>query len=410
VIGGDLLSIDKTTLSISLIKKNSENEEPRENDFRDSCRDEINELISFPLSQSDISLSLSGGFDSRLLFSFLLKNKIGGWDAHTFGDSRHPDAVIAERLCRDFNIPHTQISLPSPAPEEFIKEFGEYTAQTVMDNSPLSYLQLRNYKGLDGSGKVIIDGGFGEIWRREFFNRLLFLGSKSILKRDSERILPHLALFRGDIFSEEINVKMEKGNKIQLERLFDELPDPERVGKENWIDLFASRTRMRNYYSHEQTRLDLTAISYMPLAQMSLLKGLLSLKLKDRKNGKLFKSILTGNEPALTKYPLVKGNTCQPFGRSTLEARIINRLRNKFGKRTVDEPAVRELFDSIAPYLYDLASSQKVRECGLYDNRKLLLLISNCRKNSGTDESIKELCWWLSFELFRDRISRMMVK
>lgn len=197
---------------------------------------------------------------------------------------------------------------------------------------------------------------------------------------------------------------MNRGAEKQLEAIFRELPKPANLGAENWIDLFALKTRIRNYYSHEQSRLDEIGASYMPFLQPSILDNLLSMKVKHRKNGKLFKLIIKENENKLAGYHLVKGETLQPFGRSTFHARIkgiVNRIAA--GNSSTDEKTLT-LFKKLLPLISDLVFSKIVSECGFYDQKKIRLSVENLHKGKNELSSIRELDWWLSFELFRQEI------
>ncbi len=368
----------------------------------------LEELIRFPLEKNELSLSFSGGLDSRVIFSSLLNNKKRNWDTHTFGHSGNLDREIAEKICSDFSISNNQINLDIPTPDLFLEELSQYTAVSVVNNSASSFSHLRNYKAIEGEGKIIIDGGFGEIWRREFFNRLLFLGSKHIVNSDAELLANYLRLHRADVFSEEINSLMEKGIVEQLKEILELLPDPRKIGKENWIDLFAVNTRIKNYYSHEQTRLDQIVPSFMPFLQPSLIQNLIALPVKNRKDGKLFRSLIMKNEMRLQKYPLVKGKYVQPFGRGTFASRIMNGFRKKMnGNAAVDEEKNR-LILSVAPFIADRINSQDVNECGFYDKKKLNALLTGI-KSGKNQKSFDELDWWLSFELFRTQISQRII-
>lgn len=404
VIGGESIKIDRNTKKI-FFTKNKLSTSTQHLDYQPSSfDDQLSELISFPLAESEISLSFSGGLDSRLLFSYLLDNKKGNWDAHTFGEENHPDAVIAKRICNDFGISHRQIEIPQPSPERFILELKEYVGQTIVNNCASSFLQLRNYNGLDSESQIVIDGGFGEIWRREFFNRFLLLGSKFILNKDIEKIIPHMSLHRADIFSEEVKRVMIEGNKKQLEIIFSELPSPDKIGLENWVDLFASKTRITNYYSHEQSRLDLIITSYMPFLQPSILNGLFATPVNQRKNGKLFRTLLKNNAENLAKYPLVKGQMEVPFWMNTLQSRVWNLIRKKILRKSANMERRRKLFMEMTPLILDIFNSKSVKECDFYNHKRISRLIENLNKRNYEARILNELDWWLSFELFRQQI------
>lgn len=406
VTGGESIKIDRKTKKIFLTKNkfstSAQHLDYQPNEFNDR----LSELISFPLASNEISLSFSGGMDSRLLFSYLLGNEKRNWDAHTFGDENHPDAVIAKRICNDFGIPHRQIEIPQPSPDRFILELKDYVGQTVVNNCASSFLQLRNYYGLECENQIVIDGGFGEIWRREFFNRFLLLGSKFILKRDFEKIIPHISLHRAEIFSEEVKRIMVEGNKKQLEIIFSELPSPDKIGLENWIDLFAAKTRITNYYSHEQSRLDLIVTSYMPFLQPSMLDKLFTTPVNQRKNGKLFRTLIKNNAENLSKYPLVKGQMVVPFWMNTLQSRGWNLIRKKILRKSADMERRRKLFIEMTPLILDIFNSKSARECNFYDQKKITTLIENLNKRNYEERILNDLDWWLSFELFRQQIEK----
>ena len=401
---GQTLRIDRNTKKIITTENKfipySEHSDNQSNKFDE----QLSELISVPSAENGISLSFSGGLDSRLLFSYLLANKEQYWDTHTFGEEGHPDAIIAKRICDHFDIPHRQIEVPRPTADQFIVELREYVGQTVVNNCASSFLQLRNYNGLELKGPTVIDGGFGEIWRREFFNRFLILGSKSILKRDTMKLIPHLNLHRADIFSAETNLKMLEGNKKQLEIIFSELPSPDAIGIENWIDLFAAKTRITNYYSHEQSRLDSMLTSYMPYLQPSLLDKLFTVPLDQRKNGKLFKALIKSNEKTLAKYPLVKGTMMVPFWMNTLQTRGWSLIRKKIFEKSVITESRRKFFLDLTPLILDMINSKTVRECNFYDSKKIARLAAELNKRNYSDHILNEMDWWLSFELFRQQI------
>lgn len=404
VSGGRTLRIDRNTKKIITAENkflpSAQHSANQSNRFDEHLR----ELISLSNSEKGKSLSFSGGLDSRLLFSYLLGEKKQYWDAHTFGEGGHPDAIIAKRICDHFGILHRQIEVPWPTADQFIIELREYVGQTVVNNCASSFFQLRNYNRLELEGPTVLDGGFGEIWRREFFNRFLILGSKSILKRDTMKLIPHLGLHRADIFSDEVNLMMLEGNKKQLEIIFSELPYTDAIGIENWIDLFATKTRITNYYSHEQSRLDSMLTSYMPFLQPSLIDKLFTVPLDQRKNGKLFRTLIKSNEKTLAKYPLVKGSMMVPFWMNTLQTRGWSLIRKKIFEKSVISESRRKLFFDLTPLILDIINSKSVRECNFYDSKKIAKLAAELNKRNYSDHILNELDWWLSFELFRQQI------
>ena len=134
--------------------------------------------------------------------------------------------------------------------------------------------------------------------------------------------LAFLRYHRVDIFTEEALKEMEKGIVDQFEELFSEMPDANQIGFEKWIDLFSIRSRLTNYYSPEQARVDHLVVSFMPLVQKDILNLLFGINDSDKRNGKLFKQLIRQNSDQLTKQPLVKGNITHPFNSSSIGARL----------------------------------------------------------------------------------------
>lgn len=367
----------------------------------------LNEHITFPSTTNQkISLSLSGGMDSRLILSYLLNSCGGKWYSHTFGDYHHPDSIVAQRITSDIGIEHEKINIELPTADIFLSEVTEYVSLTNVNNAVSGYLQLRNYKNLIGRNEVIVDGGFGEIWRREFFNRLFIRGRKELLERNIEGMIPYLQVHHANIFTEEIQKTFLAGCKEQLEDIISTLPKAESIGVENWIDLFAIKTRLLNYYSSAQIHLDSWVFSYMPFSQPSILKNLFNIPLAQRKNGKMFREIIKQNFKPLVKYPLAKGQFTHPFFLNTIQSRIWNIAYKKLKLKMYNDRSTANLLNTLFPYIQDTITSSSVKECSYYDYSKLLRLSNSLTKRTATDFDLYELNWWLAFELFRQGISK----
>ena len=350
------------------------------------------------LGDKKISLSLSGGLDSRLLLSYLISKNPALWEAHTFGDPNHPDSKIASDLLKAVNLENRIINEILPSEVQTIEILKSYSVRSIVTNPISSILNLRFYNLIRDENKIIIDGGFGEIWRREFANKLLLLGNKALLDNDSKKIFRLLEHSKPNIFSEDIFDEMQRGTITQIDNLFKELPDLKSISLGRWVDLFSLKTRLANYYAPEQARVDDHVISFMPFVQKDLLKILFSLSNDDKKNGKLFKELIKQNSSQLTKIPLVKGSMTHPFNLSSLNARLYSRIKNKIGRYyKSDKPG--ELFYLVKEFVLDLLHSSQVQNCEIYERKKIELLGNGFKFNS-------ELDWFLSFEFFRQGISK----
>ena len=350
-----------------------------------------------------ISLSLSGGLDSRFLLSYLAIKNSNLWETHTFGDPNHPDSKIASELLSGLKLKHETIDDELPLKDKLIELIKSYAFQSIVTNPISSILNLRFYDRLAGQNKIIIDGGFGEIWRREFANRLLLIGRKALLNKDSKAVAGFLRYNRADIFSDEVLVEMEKGMIEQLNNLFEEMPEANQITPSKWIDLFSIRSRLTNYYAPEQARIDQYVLSFMPLVQKDMLKLLFGFNNADKKNGKLFKELIRQNSIQLTKHLLVKGSIVHPFNSSSLSARLHSRIKNLFSINYQSKQP-DELFNSLKEFINDLIRSSVVRNCDLYDQRKVERIANDFSRNEMGFNF--EMDWFLSFELFRQGISK----
>ena len=361
----------------------------------------LEKLLSF--GDKRISLSLSGGLDSRLLLSYLIKKNPELWETHTFGDPQHPDSKIATALLKAVQLENKIINDVLPSKVEAIELLKNYAVQSAVTNPVSSILNLRFYNIIREENIIIIDGGFGEIWRREFANKLLLLGKKALSENDSKKIFTLLRHTKADIFSKDALEDMQKGTITQIDNLFKELPDLKSISIGRWVDLFSIKTRLANYYAPEQARVDDYVISFMPFVQRDLLKMFFSLSDNDKKNGKLFKELIKQNSSQLTGIQLVKGSITHPFNLSSLNARLYSRIKNRMG-RYFKSNQLAELFYSVKEIILDLLHSSQVQNCELYDHKKIYRIAKEFSLNGSTFNS--ELDWFLSFELFRQGISK----
>lgn len=361
----------------------------------------LKRLLSF--EDKKVSLSLSGGLDSRLLLSYLLNKNSELWETHTFGDPNHPDSKFATELLKSVNLENIIVNEVLPSKEKAIELLKNYAMQSIVTSKVSSILNLRFYNLITAENKIIVDGGFGEMWRREFANKFLILGKKALMAKDVEKTFRLFSDTKPDIFSEDVLKEMKNGSIFQIEKIFSELPDANVINLENWLDIFTIRARLINTSAPEQARVDNYAISFMPFIQKDILKILFSFTVKERKNGRLFKDIIRRNAIALTKFPLVKGNITYPFDASSLSARVYSKVKKKTGLFYKDQ-RIDGLFTLLRDFILDLLYSTQVRNCELYDRRKIERLAKGF--SSKSTEFNSEINWILSFELFRQGITK----
>jgi hypothetical protein len=371
---------------------------------KENGKAEFEEILNGFLSVENkkINLSLSGGLDSRLLLSLLSNVNFGNWETHTFGDPDHPDSQIARDLMKSIDLENNIINDVIPSSTKTEDLLNNYAVRSIVTNPVSSILNLRFYERISDELKIIIDGGFGEIWRREFANRLLYLGKKALQDRNVERIFELLKHQKANFFNDEALNEMKTGALNQISNIIQESEDVQNIGVGKWIDLFSIKTRLPNYYAPEQSRVDDFVTSFMPFVQKDLLKVLFNLKDSDKNNGNLLKEIIKKNSPQLTHIQLVKGNITHTFNSSSLNARLNATIKHRLGKYYKSNLST-ELIYSAKDFILDFLHSSSVRTYEFYDSNKIEKLAKGFSNND--KGIISELDWFLSFELFREGIS-----
>jgi hypothetical protein len=346
-----------------------------------------------------ISLNLSGGLDSRVILSFLLNSDYEKWNCNTFITDAAADTEIAKKIASDFNISFTQYENDSVNKnvEEIINELFEYIGATYITESAFSAQILSNYANMP-QDELIIDGGFGEIWRREFLLRLFYYGGKDIEGKNFQKVSQYLENSRANIFSDDINKIMNEGIINQLEDINEKLPNVKEIGLENWLDIFSVKTRLVNYYSAEQARLDSIISSYMPFAQLDLLNELLNLSVNERKDFKLFKEILFSNSKKLSKYKLAKGNISYPFYFSSIMKRIYFKINAKI-KKDEGQKFLDKFLEVLREFVMDSLLSGSAKTYAPYDYQRVYNNVTSYYKGN---TSLKNFVnWFITFEIFR---------
>lgn len=349
-------------------------------------------------NESKVSLALSGGLDSRVLLSILLSNNNKNWCLHSFFSEKHPDVAVAKKISKDLNIEHKILEQPIPSEDICIETIFDYIPQTVLTAPSSNFINLQFYKLIESENKIIIDGGSGEIARRRYLNNVLYNCRTNLLNRDVTSIIPYIRYNRAQFFTNDISEIMEKGLELQLNELNKSMPDIKGFGIENWLDLLAIRTRFPNFAGPEQARSDSEILNYMPYVQPSFLKKMFESPLEVRKNSRMFKKLINDNYPTLKKYPLVKGVYTYPYYLSNFQSSVYIKIKKRLKAGFKDETQKNFLL-KLKNYILDLANSQSVKNCGYYNNSKIIEIVDGFYK--GNFSYANQLDWWLAFETFR---------
>lgn len=350
-----------------------------------------------------LSLGLSGGIDSRLLLSFITSIPSEGFSTHTFGPLDDPDVRVARNITSTLKLTHFQFNEPLPDIESCLSSIRSFVAQNILVEPCTSWCKFRYYSKLWEQKILIIDGGFGEISRRQYFNRIVKLGGKSVLlKKDVKRLFKLMRSKRADIFSPEVSLLLENGAKNSMLETLDSMPSVENIGIENFADLLAVRTRVSNYGGPEQARLDREILNFMPLVQPSFLNAVFGIPVSMRSNAKLYYNTIRTLHPVLCKFPLVKSGITYPFGSSSTMAWLITKIKSKIF-HSYSDPSPNSLLYHIREFVEDIVNSKDVVSNPIYDSRKILKSISDYYQGNQHKRNIVE--WWLTFELWKQSLS-----
>ncbi len=367
----------------------------------DSAEKQLNsklDTIFESLSSRPVSLGLSGGLDSRLLLSIALKGGHPALSTHVFGPQDHPDVEIAQQITAKFTVPHKPFSDFHGDTSELAARAGEYCCVTNAIAPASTAMRLAHYHELQQAEKFVIDGGFGEIGRRQFLNRLRFEQGSKLQQPDFVKIFACLRYERGNFLHPDFRVALEKAALEELQYEWQNMPDIAEIPLHDFLDLFALRSRLPNYYAYEQARLDTIVPNLMPFAQPKIISLLLNLPLNARQNSALFRKLLRQNCNRLTSFPLVKGTATYPFSCGTISAKIWTQTKVKLRLTFVDKLQFDFLLQ-LREFVHDLVRSQEIRQNPLYNKNALDELVREFYR--GNNAKATELDWWLALEFWR---------
>lgn len=347
-----------------------------------------------------LSLSLSGGLDSRMLLSLLLKQKNIDWSAHTFSNSNSADEEVSRKLAAHFHFPLNIIKPPELSMVELFDYIKNYIADTYLAESAFNAVNLLGYDNLPDN-EIIIDGGFGEVWRREFFLKLLLKNRKAVADFDPLILTKNMLLFRSEIFNKDTTDLMFDSSMNQIIELMKEIDTERNIFPENIVDFFVIKSRIPNYYGAEQNRIDSKVMAIMPFAQFSLLNKLFSVPVATRRNNRLFKSIIALNLPALRQFSLSKGNMTYPYFLNSFGKRIYTKIFSSLKKN--EDSSVRNFVSVLKDFTFDSVTSSSFKNYPYYDHIKIKKLVEDIYEKNNIIR-FNEFSWFLAFEIFRQTI------
>jgi hypothetical protein len=344
-----------------------------------------------------LSFGLSGGLDSRFLLALLMSRSAQSIVLHLFGHPDESDVRVAKMIAENEGIQQEHFHEEIPPAGECIGIIRDFVVRSGLTGPASLALKLRYYPRLYRQGKLLLDGGMGEIARRQFLNRLLVLGRHRLRKR-SRHLLPFLRFPKSPIFSFDTATVMARGITRQIEEMWGSMPPIDELGEENFVDLLVVRYRFPNYGGMGQAFEDEMVLSYMPFAQPSCVQEAFQLPLAERRHAKLFRRLIGLHRPSLRRYPLVKGSTTYPYRLTTLQAALWTAAKSKFAAHHSD-PTPGILLTSLSEFLLDTIHSRRTVAYAPYDYQTLLSMASGFYR--GRKELAAQMDWWLAFEIWR---------
>lgn len=318
------------------------------------------EIFNYPLT-----LALSGGIDSRLILSELLKsNKT--FNCHTLINDDDKDLKIASKICEAFNINHHLI-IRDKINLIYYENDILNLYKTIPPVIPLTQLLDFVIYGKEYlSNYFIIDGGFGGFYRRQYFKKLFYKGYKFFSKNNREEIKTILSSPKPFIFNEGVISLMNNFQDSFIVNLIDSFDTPKSKSEYSEIlDLLAINYMLPNVYGPGQTLLDQEFISLMPLAQKDLVNIGLNILYEQKVDSKFFKNFIRNTKCDLTKFNLINNNLEYQFSLNYKIA-IIYLLINRRLKMQRNL-ARYNVFLNSKSFIYDLLNTKKIMESNYLD-------------------------------------------
>jgi len=394
--GGRLL-LNLKSLNINITNKNWHpdliNDLPEKKDFLSVLKDFT--IINY--NNKNVSLALSGGLDSRLLFAFLISNGNKNFSVHSLNENDHPDTKIAAEISERYGIEQIFFEPSIPSPENIILLLSSYTGETLLAPPVSKYSLMQFYSILHNHDKIVIDGTYGEFARRRFLNNILLKGRKALYGKDYNKLISLLSSNRPLIFNDEYYISMKNGLNDLLYELFDTMPPVKEYGIQNWLELFMIRNHLVTTTA-EQARSDKMLVNYMPFIQPSLLKIIFQTPAK-KKNNKLFIKAIKELSPGLSETPLVKGTVTYPFGLGTLATSVYVRLKSKVNAGYKDN-LQNNFLNLMKEYVLDTLNSTDFLSCEYYNHNKIKNIVEGYYLKKDLSFA-NDLDWWLTFDIWK---------
>ncbi len=322
-----------------------------------------------------ISLGLSGGIDARLILAMLIKNK-NDFNCHTLVNEENNDLKIARKICSSLGLKHKILYREEINIAEYEKEILRFY-RNIPPKIPLTQLFDFGIFGIDYlKNYILIDGGFGEFYRRQYLNKIFLRGYGKFNIQEAGNIKNILFAPKPLIFGRETKHQMEKFITEHIRKMILSFPQPKNKKElSDVLDMISVNFMLPNVYGPGQIVLDQKFISFMPLTQIDTINNGFNIRLEQKSDSKLFKKIIKNSNGKLSRISLVKNNLENSFGLNDKFVMLKLLLDRKFIKKNNFE-RYKILYTS-KEYIMDLLNNTDTKNNDYLSNSENLKITTH---------------------------------
>jgi hypothetical protein len=351
-----------------------------------SYKEELKRLIN-PISDLKPNVSLSGGLDSRLIFALIEGQK----NSHSFGYEFNKDMEVAAKISSSMNSTHKEYYFDDFIINEYIDSINDFVGITSGTMLFTGIDKIEVLQNINNSNFFMIDGGFGELHRRQFLTKVALVKRR---KADVvfSTLFDSLVDSKPNFFNPEFYGLLQKNQFEAVHEIWENSLTTSQNNIEEACDYFSYETRVKNITRYSQAWYDNYLISYMPFLQPSIINILFKLPLPEKRNSSLIRSIIE-ETPALHKIELTKDEIVYPFNTPILLFKIYRLLHKKFTKYNDHrEPGFLKRNKT---FILDTFYSSDTKNSPYYDYSNLEKNIRSLHENH--DANSKLIIYWLNF-------------
>lgn len=356
----------------------------------------LRDVLRSYASSFDVVLGLSGGFDSRTLMAAMLGAGVP-FRVHTYGTASMPDVRRAVDVARRAGVAMrvTDLSTIEWDADAVIASMRR-TAWQSEASYPGAHALVFDDPGRLGPRTLLVDGGYGALWRGGFGNHMLARHAHALRSRDADTVAKALIRRQPTLLREDLRITAVESCKTLVQQALDDMPAFDgRTGRE-WMDALFFRWNPRGYVASPQSVYDARLTSVMPFLDTRFVRAALDMPANHRANGRLFRRILSGS-PVIAGMPYVGKRNDVPAvaaGRPLIAA-LASLMARPYGKTlSIDNVSYRLL----RPVMLDMAHSESTAPFDLFDNGAVRSLLQNTAAD-GDDAHIAQLMDWFSLRI-----------